>query len=238
MTDQQTLKTARQLLPLLDQLLGAKAPTVKRELKRLLAQAAKKGAKGIVQKILALLTSYPVVKRWMRESGITAAPAKKAAAPMNRLAKEPAKKAAPRTGRSPKGSRRVVVPPPPPPRRGIKPPPAAAPAPPPMSKPKRSSGGASASDIYVPHRPPAEAGPSDAPSFSGPSDTPSEHDAPGPGAPPPVEKDYEVVRIHFATDRKASGTKGPSEFFTGDRAPDEMPIVIWHVRREHSRDSR
>ncbi|MCX6631427.1 MAG: alpha/beta fold hydrolase [Candidatus Solibacter sp.] len=77
MTDQQILKQARAVLPLLDGLLGVAAPDVKQELERLLAEVAKKGAKEIAAKILELLTGYPAVRNWLRKSGGTPASTKK-----------------------------------------------------------------------------------------------------------------------------------------------------------------
>src|SRR5438552_1086964 len=74
MTDSQIIKTARTILPLLDRLLGAKAPAAKKELRKLLAQA-QKGGKTAPQKILALLNSYPAIRKWMREAE-TAQPSK------------------------------------------------------------------------------------------------------------------------------------------------------------------
>ena len=67
MTDSQILKAARKLLPLLEGLLGAKSPAAKKELQRLLAQVAQ-GSKTAPQRILALLNSYPAVRRWLKDA--------------------------------------------------------------------------------------------------------------------------------------------------------------------------
>src|ERR1700722_6706642 len=66
MTDQKTIVTARKILPVLDGLVGAAAPGVRRKLNRLLAQVGKTGAAATAAKILELLMSYPAARKWMR----------------------------------------------------------------------------------------------------------------------------------------------------------------------------
>jgi hypothetical protein len=69
MTAQQIVAMGRKILPLLDGLLGAQADEVRTMLNRLLAEAAKKGAKGVADKILELLSKYAPLRKWMRETG-------------------------------------------------------------------------------------------------------------------------------------------------------------------------
>jgi esterase/lipase superfamily enzyme len=163
MTDSQILQTARKVLPLLDRLLGTKAPTAKKELQKLLAQA-RRGVKGAAQKILDLLKGYPAIRKWMMDAQAAKRP--KGVKPS---AIKPAAKRA-------KPARSMPLP------LGI------------VSRPP---GGNLHFGIEEEDAVPAPAAPS-------------------------AKLPYDVVTIHFATDREPSGKTAPSQFFTGNRAKNEQ----------------
>jgi len=171
MTDSQIIKTARTVLPLLDRLLGAKAPAAKKELRKLLAQA-QKGGKTAPQKILALLNSYPAVRKWMREAETG----------------QPSKGAKPSAIRPPGQRAKPPIP--------VSLPLGIAPA------PRRRSGG----NV----------------DFGGVGEEDEAQQESLPEVTIAAAKPlYDVVTIHFATDRQPSGLTSPSKFFTGDRAKNE-----------------
>ena len=139
MTDEQLLEAAREVLPLLLDLVGDDAPRFKAELRQCLRDAEDGRVKESAERILDLLAGDPRTRAWLRA----------------RESRDEYKRAG------------------------------AAPA-------------------------PAAAAPPPAPAAAAPA-----------AAAPEARQKYEVVRIHFATDRQASGDTAPKRFFTGERATDE-----------------
>jgi esterase/lipase superfamily enzyme len=228
MTATTIVRTARTLVPLLDALLGAAAPEVKRKLNRLLAQAATKGAAEIAPRIMELLSGYPATRKWMRETGVVA-PAS-ARTPTSKTVKRPATKKAPPKKAAKKAAPQTSAAKPaklsPPLPESVKleeagAPPAPVPAARQRKRAKPPMQGLRQPGAPIPLAEPAPAAENlDLGGGDGGSAEPAMPAAAMPmdAALTPKQEDYRVVMIHYATDRAVSGKKKPSDFFTGRRA--------------------